>query len=272
MFHTRALIGLDAGDHLVRIVSGKTRAARRARARRSAVHVHFHPDGHGQRIRIASRRGRQLPHFLSPGAELVGRHAGGVPPVTHRGGAAQCARARAPHPQRDRGLLHGLGRELEAGQVPARALIVGIGAGPQLLHDRHALVREGAALPEGDAQGLELLRHRAGAHAQDHPPARHLIEARGVLRELHGIVVGQDQHGGAQRDALRGRRQVRQRGEGMIVRPVVEALPDIAAVQQMVHDPDGVVAERLGERPHGEDLARIRDAPVVRDGHAEPHD
>jgi len=53
---------------------------------------------------------------------------------------------------------------------------------------------------------------------------------------------------------------------------VVEALPNIAAVQQMVHDPNGVIIKRLGERPHGEDLARIRDAPVVRNGHAEPHD
>jgi len=34
----------------------------------------------------------------------------------------------------------------------------------------------------------------------------------------------------------------------------------------------GQEAQRLGERPHGQHLPWIRDAPVVRDGHAEAHD
>ncbi len=178
---------------------------------------------------------------------------------------------RAAHPQRDRRLLRRLGGELEASEVPARALVVGIGLRPQLLHDLHALVRESTALPERDAQGLELLGHRARPDAQDHPPTRHLIQRRGVLGQLHRVVVRQHQHRGAQADAPGGRCQVGQRGQGMIVGLVIEAFPDVAAVQQMVHDPDGVVAQRFGQWPHGQDLPGISDTPVIRNRHANLH-
>src|ERR1051326_6627172 len=57
----------------------------------------------------------------------------------------------------------------------------------------------------------------------------------------------------------------------MIVRLIVEALSDVAVVKQVVHDPEGVVAQLLGYRPQGQDVPRIYYAPVIGNGHTKFH-
>src|SRR5512134_3132334 len=57
----------------------------------------------------------------------------------------------------------------------------------------------------------------------------------------------------------------------MIIRFIVEALPDVAIVKQVVHDPEGVVAQLLGYWPEGQDLLWIFYAPVIGNGHAKFH-
>src|SRR5262245_22596263 len=57
----------------------------------------------------------------------------------------------------------------------------------------------------------------------------------------------------------------------MIVRFIVEALSDIAIVKQVVHDPEGIIAQFLGYRPQGQDMLRICYAPVIGNGHTKFH-
>src|SRR5262245_53109782 len=57
----------------------------------------------------------------------------------------------------------------------------------------------------------------------------------------------------------------------MIVRFVIEALSNIAIVKQVVHDPQGIVAQLLGYRPQGQDVLRICYAPVIGNGHTKLH-
>ena len=86
--------------------------------------------------------------------------------------------------------LHRFGGEFQVGEMPAAAVIVGIGVGPQLLHDRDTLVGERAALPKGDAQRRKLLGHRPDAHSQRHPATGHVVQGGSVLGELDRIMVG----------------------------------------------------------------------------------
>src|SRR5919202_4445691 len=57
----------------------------------------------------------------------------------------------------------------------------------------------------------------------------------------------------------------------MVIRLIVESLSDVANIKQMIHDPDGVVAQLLGHWPEGQDLLRIVDAPVIGNGHTKFH-
>src|SRR5215510_3899720 len=58
----------------------------------------------------------------------------------------------------------------------------------------------------------------------------------------------------------------------MIVRSIVESLADVTIVEQVVHDPDGIVAQLLGYRTKGQDLLRFFYSPVIRNGHTKLHD
>ncbi len=187
------------------------------------------------------------------------RNSSGDKPVGCQPSPRVAARLRAPGLEPPThsgmvGLLRWLRSELEAGQVPSWALVVGIGTGPELLHDLHGLVRERPALSKGDTQRVELLPHGAHPDAQDQPPTGDLIQRRGVLGQLHGVVVRQYHDRGPEPHSAGGGGQIRQGGQRMVVRLVVEPLSDVAAVQQMVHDPDGVVAQRFGQWPHGQYL------------------
>src|SRR4030095_4798977 len=53
----------------------------------------------------------------------------------------------------------------------------------------------------------------------------------------------------------------------MIVRFIVEALSDVAIVKQVIHDPEGIVAQFLGYRPQGQDVLRVGYARVIGNGH-----
>src|SRR5262245_23288772 len=84
-------------------------------------------------------------------------------------------------------------------------------------------------------------------------------------------MIGQHQYRSPEPDPSGGGGQVRQRGQGMIVWLIIESLADIPVVKQMIHDPDGVVTQRLSQWPHSQDLLRIFDAPVIWNGHTEFH-
>src|SRR6185503_9857929 len=57
----------------------------------------------------------------------------------------------------------------------------------------------------------------------------------------------------------------------MIVRFIVESLSDVAIVKQVVHDPEGIVAQLLGYWPQGQDVLWIFYAPVIGNGHTKFH-
>src|SRR5262245_59006620 len=57
----------------------------------------------------------------------------------------------------------------------------------------------------------------------------------------------------------------------MIVRFIVESLADVTIVEQVVHDPDRVVAQLLGYRTKGQDLLRFFYSPVIRNSHTKLH-
>src|SRR6266568_6934339 len=57
----------------------------------------------------------------------------------------------------------------------------------------------------------------------------------------------------------------------MIVGFIVEALSDVAIVKQVVHDPEGIVAQLLGYRPQGQDMLWIFYAPVIGNSHTKFH-
>src|SRR5712692_790972 len=98
-----------------------------------------------------------------------------------------------------------------------------------------------------------------------------MIQGSSVLGEFYRIMVGEYQHRGAQQDLSRGGCQVRQGGQGMIIRFIVESLSDVAIIKQVVHDPDGVVAQLLGYRPQCQDVLWVCYAPVVGNGHTKFH-
>src|SRR5262249_31100552 len=144
-----ALVGPDAGDHLLYVVAGEAGTILRALARRPPVCFHFNPYRHGQGIRVTSGIAGQLAHLLTPCTELLGGHARGMPAITHGGGTAPGPWTGTTDPQRDMWFLQRLGGELEVREVPTTSVIAGIWVGPQLLHNRDALVGERTALPEG---------------------------------------------------------------------------------------------------------------------------
>src|SRR5712691_2260701 len=57
----------------------------------------------------------------------------------------------------------------------------------------------------------------------------------------------------------------------MIVWFIVESLPDVAIVKQVIHDPEGIVAQFLGYWPQGQNVLRIFYAPVIGNGHTKFH-
>src|SRR5215475_8846467 len=57
----------------------------------------------------------------------------------------------------------------------------------------------------------------------------------------------------------------------MIVGFIVEALSDVAIVKQVIHDPEGIVAQFFGYRPQGQDMLWIFYAPVIGNGHTKFH-
>ena len=234
------------------------------------MHLHFNPGRPGYLARVPSRSRGGIGDF--PLAQCVGlrRLPGGMPTVASQGRPLHRSGAGAANPQGN-GRLDRLGREVKLREIPTLALITGQMAGPELLHDVHALVGERAPLPHGDAQGLELLGHGAHADAQSDPAAGYLVQRGGVLGQLNRVVIRQHQHRSAQGYLRRGGRQEREGGHGVVVGLVFQPLTDVSGVEQVVHNPDRVETQTFRQRPELQDLLRVVDAPVVGNGHTNLH-
>ena len=62
-----------------------------------------------------------------------------------------------------------------------------------------------------------------------------------------------------------------QRRHGVVVRLVVQSFADVTVVEKVVHDPDGIEPQLLGQRAEIDDGLRVLDAPVIGNGHAKFH-
>ncbi len=118
----------------------------------------------------------------------------GEPAVSKSGGAADGRRGRAAHPDRRAGSArrtrrdpHVPGREARPGQLGE---FVREGQGQR----GHGLVGVAAALGEVTRQEFVLLGHVAGAHADDEPSARQVVDGRQLLGGAQRVALGEDQH------------------------------------------------------------------------------
>ena len=99
---------------------------------------------------------------------------------------------------------------------------------------------------EGKAEGVEFGLVPAGADAEDEPPARGRLQRPCLAGELGRRPEGGTENEGAEFDPPGAGRNVAQEGERL--RPTEEALPS-AVQEEVIHDPDGVIAEAF--RGHG---------------------
>jgi len=93
-------------------------------------------------------------------------------------------------------------------------VVEGLGGGPGLVQDLHGLFESPAGLIHGDVQLVELTPLKAPSHAEIHPAVAQQVYRRHLLSQLDGIVEWQDNHGGAQTDALGDPRQIGQQRHG----------------------------------------------------------
>ena len=57
----------------------------------------------------------------------------------------------------------------------------------------------------------------------------------------------------------------------MVVGLVFQPFTDVPGVEQMVHDPNRVIAQAFGQGAEFQDLLRVFDAPVIGNSHTEFH-
>src|SRR4029453_1884873 len=128
---------------------------------------------------------------------------------------------------------------------------------PQAADDLHALGEPAHPLGDSYAEDGELLPAIAQPDAKREPPPGGHVEKGGDLRDLDGIVQGEQDQVGAEGEALRLRGQALQHGQQ---REVVEARRGVVLAA-----PDRVEAERAD---HARLLERLREAArgVVADG------
>src|SRR3972149_6054658 len=114
---------------------------------------------------------------------------GGAPRPGRAGGVG--ARGGAGDPERRPAALEGFGLErhaLELGEAPVEGDVI---LGPELAQDPHRLVGAGAALVDGDADGLELLRVLAtDAYAEDDAAAGDDVHGGDLLAGQGGRAEG----------------------------------------------------------------------------------
>jgi hypothetical protein len=192
--------------------------------------------------------GAELAHALRLGGEEV-------PDLrVLRGERLDHLRAHAADQDRRMRTLHRLRHEWRVLRLVVLAVERGRVLGEELRHHLDGLdeaVRAAAGRVEGDAVGLVLLLEPAGAHAEDHAPAAHVVDGRGHLRDDDREAVRVARHEDADTDALRARRERGQERPALQARPVRVALDGDEVV---VHE-RGVQSERVGLLPHGGEVS-----------------
>ena len=167
---------------------------------------------------------------------------------------------------------HGLGAALTGSEREEAAVEGGLVVVPERPQHGEELVGVGTSLAVGHhAHGVVLLGEGADADAAPHPPLRELVERGERLGQDERVEVGDDEHARAQLDARRGRRRPREDGQRVVVRPPVQTVADVADVEQVVVDPDRVIAGVLGPAGQIDDAGDVVDSPVVGQDEPEAH-
>ena len=189
-----------------------------------------------------------------------------VPPVDVRQGEAEHARAdRAGHQRHPPSRL---GQQHRVVHAPVAAL------------ERHALAREQA--PD-DLERLREPRHatldrqpedrvldldRAGAEPEHEAPARDLVDGRGHLRDEPGRMEARARDERAEPDAFRDGCEP---GEHRPCLPRAALLAPVAAVEEVVAEPDRLEADLLGRPCHRHVLGPAHVALDLRQLDADSH-
>ncbi len=129
---------------------------------------------------------------------------------------------------------HGLVRRLRltvgAIEIDELAVKVRLFGRPKFAHRADIFVGGAPARFEWGVQGPELFLHPADADAEQHAPARHVIQRRHLFRGDHRIALRHDQDAGAELDPLRPRRDIRHPDQRIGQRNVVLAARHLAVV------------------------------------------
>ena len=104
----------------------------------------------------------------------------------------------AADPDRRVRLLHRRRQHAVSGCVVAGAIALDALARPGALDREQRIVAHRVAALEVGAEGAELALQVAGGDAQDHPSARHHVQARGRFRHQEWIPIGQHHDVGVQ--------------------------------------------------------------------------
>ena len=125
-------------------------------------------------------------------------------------------------------------------------------AGEEALDHADSLVLAVALHHGVDAEHEGVGGERAGARAEDHPTAGHVIQLHDALGDIEGVVIGQRDHPGAQPDAVgalagRGQEHLR-RGDHLPAGGVVLAAPEFVEAQPVQVFGEGQVAAQLQHR------------------------
>jgi len=135
-------------------------------------------------------------------------------------------------------------------------------SGEQLPHDRERLLEPRDTVVEGHTEGAELLLVPPGAERDHEPPARQLVDSGGCARENARRMERGARDERTDLDTLRDRGEPRQRRPA-IPRPALAAA--VAAVEQMVADPDRVVPALLDGARHRRELVASHDTLDLRE-------
>src|SRR5690606_561356 len=99
---------------------------------------------------------------------------------------------------------------LEAEELPLEGRLAALRGLPHHPHRLDQLVEAPTPCGEVDPGRLELLAHPPDAEPRDEPPAGQPVDRREPLGEDERVVVRTDDDPGAEPDALRAARQVRE--------------------------------------------------------------
>ena len=230
--------------------------------------------GDGERGGVTVCLLQRLPQDGDVAAEVV--DAGGARPhprVAEAHGAPQRGLDAPAEPHGRTGALHRLRLHADVLQPEELARVGRLALRPEGAHYRQRLRQALHPPPRRDAEGRVVGRVLvADAEARVHAPAAEHVERGQVLRQLHGVVLGQDEHGRPQPHARRDRGHVGEQADRFEVAAAAEHLvqrPQALEPQFLRpprHPPDGLDVDRLRERDLGKgeperDLLRHGEPP-----------